>query len=150
MLLSLNSHFNSDRPRLGGHELYCTCMTEDLFHLVYHQYISLHTHGQDHTVAVWDMVSHMEIFLRKMLKGHTNYVLAVDFDDKYIVSGSADKTIKVCVGEGRERRVEREEGRRQRRKGRSMHPLSSWINIIIIMYYLLSDGGKELKNQSFS
>jgi len=37
MLLSLNSHFNSDGPRLGGHELHCTCMTGDFFHLVYHQ-----------------------------------------------------------------------------------------------------------------
>ena len=114
MLLSLTSHFNSDTPTLGGHELYCTWMTEDLFHLVYHQYISLHTHGQDHTVAVWDMIPPMDIFLKKVLKGHTNYVLAVDFDDKYIVSGSADETIKVCVGEGREREGWR--GRKGRRR----------------------------------
>ena len=68
------------------------------------------------------MISHIDIFLRKVLKGHTNYVLAVDFDDQYIVSGSADRTIKVCMGERRERRMEREEGEeRQRRKGRSMH-----------------------------
>ena len=105
--------------------------------------VPLHAHGQDHTVAVWDMISPMDIFLKKVLKGHTNYVLAVDFDDKYIVSGSADETIKVCVGEGRERRVEREEGEktkyvwekggRRSRKGRSMQPLSLRINFLIII-----------------
>ena len=49
------------------------------------------------------MTSPMDIFLRKVLKGHTGIVLAVDCDEKYIVSGSDDKTIKVCVGEGREK-----------------------------------------------
>ena len=90
------------RSRLKG------SWTEDLFHLVYHQYfnIPIHTHGQDNTVAVWDMFSPMDIFLRKVLEGHTGSVYAVDFDEKYIVSGSRDKTIKVCekgereVGEG--------------------------------------------------
>ena len=73
--------------------------------------VPLHAHGQDNTVAVWDMISPMDIFLRKVLKGHANYVLVVDFDDKYIVSGSWDNTIKVYVGgRGIERRVEREEG----------------------------------------
>ena len=58
------------------------------------------------------MTSPMDIFLRKVLKGHTGIVLAVDCDEKYIVSGSDDKTIKVCVGEGREREGEKtkEEG----------------------------------------
>ena len=65
--------------------------------------VPIHTHGQDETVAVWDMFSPMDIFLRKLLEGHTSSVYAVDFDEKYIVSGSYDKTIKVCVGEGRER-----------------------------------------------
>ena len=69
----------------------------------------MHTHGQDHTVAVWDMISPMDIILRKVLKGHIGIVWAVDFDEKYIVSGSVDKNIKVCVGEGRDR-VGREEG----------------------------------------
>jgi len=58
--------------------------------------VPIHTHGQDNTVAVWDMFSPMDIFLRKVLEGHTGSVYAVDFDEKYIVSGSRDKTIKVC------------------------------------------------------
>jgi len=53
----------------------------------------------------------MDIFLRKVLKGHMSIVLAVDFDDRYIVSGSADNTIKVCVGEGRREREGGEGGR---------------------------------------
>jgi len=60
-------------------------------------------HGQDHTVAVWEIISPMDVILRKVLKGHTESVYAVDFDEKYIVSGSYDKTVKVCVGEGGER-----------------------------------------------
>jgi len=72
--------------------------------------VSLHTHGQDNTVAVWDMISPMDIFLRKVLEGHTESVYAVDLDEKYIVSGSYDKTMKVCVGERGEReKWEREE-----------------------------------------
>ena len=95
--------------------------------------VSLHTHGQDHTVAVWDMISPMDIFLRKVLKGHGGSVYAVDFGDKYIVSGSNDRTIKVCV-EGREREGwrGRKGRRRQRRRGTSIHPLSSCLNFLII------------------
>jgi len=51
--------------------------------------------GQDNTVAVWDMFSPMDIFLKKVLEGHMGSVGAVDIDEKYIVSGSGDKTIKV-------------------------------------------------------
>jgi len=95
--------------------------------------VALHTHGQDKTVAVWDMISPMDILLRKVLEGHTDYVLAVDFDDKYIVSASADMTIKVCVGEGREREGWRgRKGRRRRRRGTSVHPSSSCLNFLII------------------
>jgi len=84
--------------------------------------VPIHAHGQDDTVAVWDMISPMDIFLRKELRGHTGSVYAVDFDEKYIVSGSADKTIKVCVGEGREREGWRgRKGRRRRRRGTSVH-----------------------------
>ena len=51
------------------------------------------------------MISPIDIILRKVLKGHTGMVFAVDFDEKYIVSaGSGDSTIKVhmcvCVGGG--------------------------------------------------
>ena len=44
-------------------------------------------------------MSPMDIILRKVLRGHTDSVYAVDFDEKYIVSGSADNTIKVHMGE---------------------------------------------------
>ena len=70
-----------------------------------------HTHGQDKTVAVWDMFSPMDIFLRKVLEGHTRSVNAVDLDEKYIVSGSLDRTIKVCE------RGERERGRGMKGRG---------------------------------
>ena len=68
--------------------------------------VPLHTHVQDHTVAVWDVISPMDIILRKVLKGHKKPVYTVDFDEKYIVSGSLDRTIKVhmcgsLVGWGR-------------------------------------------------
>jgi len=70
------------------------------------------------------MISPMDIFLRKVLKGHLSIVLAVDFDDRYIVSGSADNTIKVCVGEGREReKVEREEGEKPKEEGEKHAPI---------------------------
>ena len=68
-----------------------------------------YTHmGQDNTIAVWDMFSPMDIFLRKVLEGHTGSVNAVDFDEKYIVSGSRDNTIKVC--EKREKGEEKPKG----------------------------------------
>ena len=54
------------------------------------------------------MFSPMDIFLRKVLEGHTGSVNAVDCDEKYIVSGSDDKTIKVC--EKREREGGKENG----------------------------------------
>ena len=44
---------------------------------------------------MWDMVSPTEIKMRRVLVGHRAAVNAVDFDDKYIVSASGDRTIKV-------------------------------------------------------
>ena len=77
----------------------------------------LRTHVQDHTIVVWDVISPMDIILRNVLKGHTGGVYAVDFDEKYIVSGSADFTIKVRMcgrkwekGEGRGSRGTRGRG----------------------------------------
>jgi len=55
---------------------------------------------QDHTVAVLDMKSPKDIVLRRVLKGHRAAVNVVEFDEKYIVSGSGDRTIKVCSGGG--------------------------------------------------
>ena len=72
---------------------------------------SLRTHVQDRTVVVWEMISPMDITLRKVLKGHTGPVYAVDFDEKYIISGSTDRTIKVHMcGRGRGQREEGTEG----------------------------------------
>ena len=82
----------------------------------------LHTHVQDHTVAVWDIICPMDIILRKVLKGHTGTVFAVDFDEKYIVSGSADHTSKVHMcgrreNRGREKGTEGEVERGRRGTG---------------------------------
>lgn len=50
---------------------------------------------QDRSIAVWDMSSQTEITLRRVLVGHRAAVNVVDFDEKYIVSASGDRTIKV-------------------------------------------------------
>jgi WD40 repeat protein len=50
---------------------------------------------QDRSIAVWDMTSQSEIALRRVLVGHRAAVNVVDFDEKYIVSASGDRTIKV-------------------------------------------------------
>ena len=44
---------------------------------------------------MWDVNSPSDIVLQKVLVGHTASVNVVEFDKKYIVSGSGDKTIKV-------------------------------------------------------
>lgn len=41
------------------------------------------------------MISINDISLRRVLVGHRAAVNVVDFDDKYIVSASGDRTIKV-------------------------------------------------------
>ena len=46
-------------------------------------------------MAVWNMKSHTSIALRMTLEGHEDLVLAVDLSETTIISGSADKTIKV-------------------------------------------------------
>lgn len=51
--------------------------------------------NQDRSIAVWDMTSPKEITLRRVLVGHRAAVNVVDFDEKYIVSASGDRTIKV-------------------------------------------------------
>lgn len=43
------------------------------------------------------MVSQTEITLRRVLVGHRAAVNVVDFDEKYIVSASGDRTIKVRI-----------------------------------------------------
>jgi len=44
---------------------------------------------------VWDMHSPTDITLRRVLVGHRAAVNVVDFDTRYIVSASGDRTIKV-------------------------------------------------------
>lgn len=53
------------------------------------------TCSKDRSIAVWDMASPTDITLRRVLVGHRAAVNVVDFDDKYIVSASGDRTIKV-------------------------------------------------------
>ncbi|KAI1702106.1 WD domain, g-beta repeat domain-containing protein [Ditylenchus destructor] len=53
------------------------------------------TSSKDRSIAVWDMVSPQKIDLRRALGGHGAAVNVVDFDERYIVSASGDKTIKV-------------------------------------------------------
>ena len=50
---------------------------------------------QDRSIAVWDVQSPTDINLRRVLVGHRAAVNVVDFDQKYIVSASGDRTIKV-------------------------------------------------------
>lgn len=55
------------------------------------------TCSKDRSIAVWDMASPTDISLRRVLVGHRAAVNVVDFDDKYIVSASGDRTIKVRI-----------------------------------------------------
>lgn len=58
------------------------------------------TCSKDRSIAVWDMASATDISLRRVLVGHRAAVNVVDFDDKYIVSASGDRTIKVSERAG--------------------------------------------------
>lgn len=53
--------------------------------------------SKDRSIAVWDMISPREINVRRVLVAHRAAVNVVDFDSKYIVSASGDRTIKVSV-----------------------------------------------------
>ena len=49
-------------------------------------------------MAVWNIQSPTDITPKMTLKGHENWVMAVDISETTIISGSIDKTIKVqCV-----------------------------------------------------
>uniref|UniRef100_A0A2K5R030 D domain-containing protein n=1 Tax=Cebus imitator TaxID=2715852 RepID=A0A2K5R030_CEBIM len=72
--------------------------------LIHHNEAVLHLHfsnglmvtcSKEHSIAMWDMASATDITLRHVLIGHRAVVNVVDFDDKYIVSASGDRTIKV-------------------------------------------------------
>lgn len=60
-----------------------------------HTFNKICANVQDRSIAVWDMVSATDINLHRVLVGHRAAVNVVDFDEKYIVSASGDRTIKV-------------------------------------------------------
>lgn len=62
------------------------------------------TCSKDRSIAVWQMNSPTDITIRRVLVGHRAAVNVVDFDEKYIVSASGDRTIKIWVSD-RERKV---------------------------------------------
>merc|ERR1711962_1329340 len=69
---------------------------EAVLHLSFRFYNGMMvTCSKDRSIAVWDMISPSEINLRRVLVGHRAAVNVVDFDEKYIVSASGDRTIKV-------------------------------------------------------
>lgn len=67
---------------------------EAVLHLRFNNGIMV-TCSKDRSIAAWDMVSPTDINLRRVLMGHRAAVNVVDFDEKYIVSASGDRTIKV-------------------------------------------------------
>lgn len=69
---------------------------EAVLHLRFQDGIMI-TCSKDRSIAVWDLNSATDITLRRVLVGHRAAVNVVDFDDKYIVSASGDRTIKVKI-----------------------------------------------------
>ena len=55
------------------------------------------TCSKDRQIIVWDMHSPTDIQLKRALNGHRAAVNVVDFDQRYIVSASGDRTIKVWL-----------------------------------------------------
>lgn len=53
------------------------------------------TCSKDRQIIVWDMHSPNDIQIKRTLVGHRAAVNVVDFDSRYIVSASGDRTIKV-------------------------------------------------------
>ena len=56
----------------------------------------IYTKMQDKTITVWNKSGH-NITHRHVLEGHRAAVNVVDLDEKFIVSASGDKTLKVSV-----------------------------------------------------
>ncbi|CAI5443710.1 unnamed protein product [Caenorhabditis angaria] len=86
------------RMTLTGHTGSVLCLQFIRRHTVLHLRFSngtMVTCSKDRSIAVWDMVSAREINIRRVLAGHRAAVNVVDFDDRYIVSASGDRTIKV-------------------------------------------------------
>ena len=55
------------------------------------------TCSKDRQIIVWDMHSPHDIQIKRTLVGHRAAVNVVDFDNRYIVSASGDRTIKVNI-----------------------------------------------------
>ena len=69
--------------------------------------IHLHVclHSLSHTHQVWDRTTHN---CMTVLQGHTGSVLCLQYDDRVIITGSSDSTIRFVGGGGKERGKERE------------------------------------------
>lgn len=100
-----SAHFTFPRLSLI-HRVWDVISGEVLNTLIHHNEAVLHlrfcnglmvTCSKDRSIAVWDMASPTDISLRRVLVGHRAAVNVVDFDDKYIVSASGDRTIKVST-----------------------------------------------------
>ena len=132
MLLSLNSHFNSDRPKLGGHELYCTCMTEGLFHLVYHQYSLTCTWTGSHSSSVGHDFPHGHISEEGAEGTHKRCLCSWLWWNLHCLRICWQDHQGMCGRRERKRRVEREEGEKTKEEGNKRAPLSSCLNFLII------------------
>lgn len=51
--------------------------------------------SKDKTLSVWDLKDKCDFVMRGVLDGHRAAVNVVDFDERYVVSGSGDRVIKV-------------------------------------------------------
>jgi len=49
----------------------------------------------DHTVKMWSTVDNRENVCHRNLRGHTNRVYSLQYDGRFIISGSLDFTMKV-------------------------------------------------------
>ena len=96
-----------------------------------------------------------DIVLRRVLVGHRAAVNVVDFDDRYIVSASGDRTIKVRMRDWRQEQVvgvvERSSGRKIRRDSHSSQPCHDLYSflfrcgrlVIVSLFVRCTDTGEE-------
>jgi WD40 repeat protein len=78
----------------GWNAGHLVCWYSIIFSLIPSKFV--YYSSKDRSIAVWNMVSPHEIDLRRTLLGHRAAVNVVDFDQRYIVSASGDRTIKVA------------------------------------------------------
>ena len=103
---------------------------------------------QDRSIAVWDMQSPTEINLRRVLVGHRAAVNVVDFDEKYIVSASGDRTIKVRVELLHEKTCL--QGFHPGLKQTRLNSHRKWLEEVDGLYYLCSENIGADQEQVFS